>query len=591
MVLSIRPVAWLFLLAMAIQLFAMPAAIAQGTIRADQKYIEAIKKSSGIAPVGVDSFGDNLDISSGSVEFKWTDIDIPGNNALPVRLQRSLVVEDKFLAGGSDLGGFDAAGSIDIPYLKGVFPTTGWQVSGSSPDARCSMFNSPPAAGGGGITASDYWNGNWLHIPWDGDQIMLSNPASVLPKPTGGATIMTKNFWSFQCSSSTQNGYPGESFIALSPQGDKYYFNRALTKPYPSFSKRYGNYPSATASIDRVLVYFLVTRIEDRFGNWVTYEYNGDKLSRISSSDNRYIQINSWSGDKVTSVSSSVGTWTYSYTANSMTTTQPDGSHWRYVTSGELLVDPTPALPVYDGAGIEGQPPLCPVPEPSSGDYTMAVTQPSGATATYAFTVLRQFKNNVPKLCNSFIELPRQSYRYLTIPNFNDALRLVSKTISGLGLSAMQWTYSYAGGGPLAFEEVCSNPQTPLACSPVRTTVVRGPGRRYELYTFGNLYKINSGQLLRVDEGYETGAAPNVQAVILKSTVNTYMSASEVSGQTFPDRVGLPGSSRFDDAQMASLRPLKTTEITQDGAGFLQTNLNFDAFARPTKVTKSSSMP
>ena len=73
---------WVFLSTAFLFLGALPqSALA---IRYDQKYIEAIKKSEGITPIGVDSFGENLDISSGSVEFKWTDIDIPGNNALPV---------------------------------------------------------------------------------------------------------------------------------------------------------------------------------------------------------------------------------------------------------------------------------------------------------------------------------------------------------------------------------------------------------------------------------------------------------------------------------------------------------------------------
>lgn len=562
-------------------------AVALAEIRADQKYIEPIKKSSGITPVSIDSFGDSIDLSSGSVEFKWTDIDIPGNNNLPVRLQRSLVVEDKESI-ASELGGFGAAGNIDIPYLKGVFPVAGWQVSGASPNARCSMFGPPPDFTQ--ISSSDYWNGNSMHIPWAGDQAMLSSPAASLPKPMGAANIMTKKFWAFKCSPSTKNGYPGEGFIALSPEGDTYYFDWVVSRNYGRFSKRFGNYAHSTATMDRKLVYFLVTKIEDRFGNWVSYEYSGDKLSRIFSSDNRFIQIDSWNGDNIASVSSSVGTWTYAYTANSLVTTQPDGAHWQYVSSGALNVEPTPALPLYTGnIGPDGQP-RCPAPEASSGNYGLTVTQPSGAAAAFAFTVMRHGKNNVPKLCNSFIDEGLMSYRYLTIPNFSDTLTLVSKSIAGPGLAAMQWSYTYVGGGiGLAFEDVCSNPPTPLACPKTKATEVRGPDRSYKRYTFGKLYKINSGQLLQVDEGYETGSSPNVQAVILKTTTNEYMTAAEVSAQPFPDRVGSPGSSRFDDVEMASLRPLRKTQITQDGTAFTSTSSTFDGLARPITVVKASA--
>lgn len=560
---------------------------AHAEIRADQKYIEPIKKSSGITPVAIDSFGDSIDLSTGSVEFKWTDIDVPGNNSLPVRLQRSLVIEDKE-ASASELGGFGAAGNIDIPYLKGVFPTTGWQVDGANPNARCSMYGAPPALTQ--ISASDYWNGNSMHIPWEGDQMMLSGPAAPLPQPAGGTTIMTKKFWAFKCSPSTKNGYPGEGFIALSPEGDTYYFDWVVSKNYGRFSKRFGNYAHSTATMDRKLVYFLVTKIEDRFGNWVSYEYSGDKLSRISSSDNRYIQIDSWNGGNIASVSSSVGTWTYAYAPNSLVTTQPDGAHWQYVSSGALDVEPTPALPLYTGyVGPDGQP-RCPAPEPSSGNYGLAVTQPSGATATFTFTVMRHGKNNIPKLCNSFIDEGLMSYRYLTIPNFSDTLTLVSKSVTGPGLATMQWTYTYVGGGiGLAFEDICSDPPTPLACPKTKATEVRGPERSFRRYTFGKMYKLNSGQLLQVDEGYETGSSPNVQAVILKTTMNEYMTAAEVSTQPFPDRVGSPGSYRFDDVEMASLRPLKQARVTQDGATFTNTRSNFDVFARPKQVTKSSA--
>jgi hypothetical protein len=604
-------------------LLALPAAHAQQEMRFDQKYVESIKKDSTIAPVNVDSFGDNTDLENGGVTFRWTDIDIPGNNSLPVRLQRTLVVEDKLFSpvplGGFGAVGGNAAEDIDIPYLKGIFSTNGWQVATSNPNARCTSYTNPPNDNPV-ISYDDYWNGNWMHIPWAGDQAMLGGPAASLPKPDGGTTAMTKNFWSFKCLASTKNGYPGEGFIAISPDGEKYYFDWVVTKDAGWLTKRYGNYgaepgdsgpmgvssitpdgidpdgttpdtvspdivvPSAEASINRSAVYFLVTRIEDRFGNWVTYNYSGDKLGNITASDGRYIQIN-WNGNNIASVSSSIGTWTYAYTSTSMTTTQPDGSHWSYVSTGDLRVNPTPSLPLYVN---DNNPPRCPAPEPSFGDYQLAVTQPSGATATYVFTVMRHGKSNVPKMCNSFIDGSMMTYQYLTIPNFNDTLTLVSKTVTGPGVPAAQWSYNYlSAGAGLAFEDVCSSPSA--ACPKTKTTEVRGPNGEYKRYVFGKMYKVNSGQLLEVDEGYETGAAPNAQDVILKTTMNDYVQASDLPSLPFPDEVGTPGSQRFDDIEMASLRPIKQTVTTQDGRTFTHAVNTFDVFARPTKVTSSSA--
>lgn len=568
----------------AITAFLMSASASAQEMTAAQKYIEAIKKSSTVTPVAVDSFGDNLDLSSGSMTFKSTDIDIPGNNALPVRLQRALTVEDKYSGGGADIPGFGMAGGLDIPYIEGVFSTDGWEVSGAQPKARCSMYASPPDYYN--LGSSDYWNGNWMNIPWVGNQAMLEDPSSVLPKMAGSAPIVTKDFWAFRCESSTKNNYPGEGFVAVSPQGEKYYFDWAVTRSYSAFSKRFANYAHSTAFLPRVKVYFYVTRIEDRSGNWVNYSYSGDKLQDITSSDGRFIHIDSWNGDEITSVSSSIGSWSYTYTANSMTTTQPDGTHWKYASTGDLRVTPVPPLSYYDG----GQAPFCPEPEVSSGDYSLAITQPSGATATYTFTVIRHHTSNVPEMCNDFIDEQGMSYAYLTIPNFNDTLTLVSKSIAGSGLPAMQWSYSYLHEGPPgAFEAKCDVSPDTFVCPTTKITEVRGPNHAYKRYTFGNMFEKTSGQLMEVEEGYETGTAPNTQVTINKTTVNTYVSDTELANYPFPGKAGFTGSFHLDDAVMSLLRPLRQTQITLDGRTFTHAVNAFDVLARPTKVTDSSS--
>jgi hypothetical protein len=47
-------------------------------LRFDQKYIERIKQSQDIGRLSVDSFGEQISLKNGAVEFNWTDIDIPG---------------------------------------------------------------------------------------------------------------------------------------------------------------------------------------------------------------------------------------------------------------------------------------------------------------------------------------------------------------------------------------------------------------------------------------------------------------------------------------------------------------------------------
>ena len=240
-------------------------------------------------------------------------------------------------------------GKVCITRLKTGFGTGGWQVFGSSPNNRCTVQAAPPIEA---MPASDYWSGNWLHVPWAGDQIMMDSPATQLPAPTSGSyPWITKSFWRFSCLASTKNGYPGEGFVAISPEGDKYYFDWVVTKAHSPISKRTGNasgsansmweVPSGSAYMDRVVVFFLATRIEDRFGNWVTYTYSGDQLSRIDASDGRYIRVAGVSGGNITSVESSVGTWGYSYSTSALTVTQPDGGKSTYaMVAGGFDIQP-----------------------------------------------------------------------------------------------------------------------------------------------------------------------------------------------------------------------------------------------------------
>lgn len=552
---------------------------AQASGLAEQKYVEAISRSNNVTPFALDDFGEKINLKDGGARFEWVDIDIPGNSSLPVRLQRSRLIEDARTL--SALGGFGLGGSFDVPYLSGVFPSAGWQVNGTIPNNRCSDPKAPPAATAN-VFASDYWTGNSLHIPGDGEQLMLAQPSSVIPAVTDGQTYpwITKNFWRFRCLATTKNGYPGEAFLALSPTGEKYYFDWVVTKSRGFFSKMYANY-GARSSASMYVVRFLVSRIEDRHGNWVNFTYSGDLLDSIVANDGRYIQVTGVSGGNITSVSSSVGNFTYAYSGGT-TVTRPDGSTWVLSDTGLPWVDAPDFLPVYM------QTPRCPLPDLSAGDYQMSIKAPNGAVASYVFKVKRHFRHNIPKECMMYIGQDGlfQSYQFLKTPNFSDSLTLMSKSISGPGLPAMQWTYEYGiGASPMAFEDVCST----TGCGDSMITKIHGPNGQLETYKFGAKYQINENQLLEVAKGKESGTAPNVVETIYKRTRYSYVQASEVSSYPFPSLVGYELISASDHDAVAGLRPLKITEIVLDGKTFTNSVSAFDVFARPTQVVKTST--
>ena len=248
----------------------------------------------------------------------------------------------------------------------------------------------------------------------------------------------------------------------------------------------------------------LASRVEDRFGNWVNYTWSGDKLQTISSSDGRQISL-TYSGNRIASVTSVLGTWTYAYTNNQLTSvTQPDGSQWRYNKVGKLRLISAPSL-VLEGWDAE-----CEVPEePSSDPITYTVTHPSGAVGEFKLGVLRQTRHYVPRYCVR----ETTTYRYLVIPNVTDSYGLFQKKITGPGLPAMTWTYNYMGGNELAFADICVNGG--WLCDQRRTVTITGPNGTFSREEYGIGYGINEGQLLK----REVGSGPTA---ILETTTHVY---------------------------------------------------------------------
>lgn len=543
-----------------------------------EKAIERINGASQVGPLASDAFGDQLSLFNGSVEFNVVDISIPGNSSLPVELRRRYAIEDRREIsdplGLGYLGGF-GEWDIDLPYLKGTFAqSTGWQVSGSSPNSRCSVTNPPSYVGN--FDFYDYWQGNFLHIPGQGDSTLLRNPSSKIPDPGNGTVYpwITKSLWRISCKPTTKNGYPGEGFIALSPSGVRYHLDWVVTKATASLRGGYAYQSSSVLS--RENVYFLVSRIEDRFGNAVNYNYAGDKLISITSDDQdatRQISL-SYSGNNVVSASSSVGAWTYTYASSRLSqVTRPDGSKWAYAADGQLRISTIDPLP-YDDYIAD-----CPDNSHDSfGQFTYQVTHPAGAKATFEFRAMRHYRHNIPKICKK----PNSKFEYLQIPNYTNSFTLMEKTITGPGLAPMTWSYTYGNGNTLSFEDFCEN--SPQWCAPSKLHEVHGPDGVYERYEYGILYGVNEGQLLSKAIGADASS-------ILQTTTYTYFGEDEdMASQPFPAWVGENPLWFSDPFADSGLRPQKELVTAQQSETFTWTANTFNAFGRPVQVTKTSSL-
>ena len=338
------------------------------------------------------------------------------------------------------------------------------------------------------------------------------------------------------------------------------------------------------AQTSRTKIYLLATRIEDRFGNWVQYQYNSDGHPvRIWSSDGREITL-TYSGANLATASANGRTWSYGYgTVSGFSGTQtrltsvtlPDGSHWGYSYSNGL----DPSVVNWDGNSTSN---CAEQPPEASWNFVLTATHPSGATGTFSFANSRHYRSGV-HMSACMQRVTGSTYYYeLATPNFFDVVSLYSKTISGPGLpNALTWTYSYGGG----YQPLYGNPGTPSTypcstCATEKEVQVANPDGTKVIYRYGFQYELNEGRLLgsRILD-----AAGNV----VSSSATIYMTKAVAETQAFAPRYGLIYNG--EDPSTARVEPVVSTVVQQDGGTYQSINNSFDSLARPVSVTKSST--
>lgn len=532
-----------------------------------KEYGRRINSSKMVSALKDDLFGESVSLYNGSTEFVQTDIDIPGNNALPVRLARRLEMSPRNTNDGlRDFANWDA----DVPHIHAIVDGgLGWKVPGASPNARCSSA-SPPQISSTWFTLNEVWNGTYLHLPGEGDRELLKHNQAKIPNVTDGNTYpwITRDFIRIRCASNTANGYAGESFVAVTPSGITYHLNHVIQRVISPIGKGSDELGHA---VDRKHLYFRATRAEDRFGNWVNYTYTGDVLTGISSNDGRQITL-TINGGKVSTAAAAGRTWTYTYQPASVDNheylkqaTLPDQSTWAFI-NGVIAESTEPGLP------SEEIRPDCPEPPYMAGGASIQIKHPSNATGLFVFTATRHYRDGVPFNC----VVRDVGDQYLLINNFFDVYALTSKTISGPGLANMTWSYDYVTGS----SGVSPQAGDCMGCFTTRDVSITNPNGTKVVATFGATFANNEGQLIKTDTLSANGA-------LARSVRNTYATDAQAASALYAP---LYGQSYVIGSDMAiKIRPVSATATIQDGVSFGSTNSAFDIFARPTTVTRTTA--
>jgi RHS repeat-associated protein len=539
-----------------------------------EEYAAQIQTRSTLASHGPDLFGDQVNLYNGALTFSVTDISVPGSGP-PVELRRTFTVGDR---AGMPLDLPFGDWDLDLPRLTFVGGPT-W------PNTRCSDTNVPniDVPGGASYGVFDYWQGVHAHIPGGGELLVADQGT---PKPSGFEAAeykwVTPGYAYFRCIT-TQNG-SGDGFEAITPDGTVYRFRRMAQYAETSLANPINiGLPGALHRRRHVLY---ATEVEDRFGNKVTYTFTNAatepaRLTSIQSNDGRSITITPVpnGNGRIQSATSHGRTWTYGPNAGSLSTVSlPDGSSW-ILNLGALAqaeVDYSTGDPAHCDA-FQSQ---------LGGAISGTVTHPAGATGTFVVKATRHGRSNVPRLCLN-TETPSTSDDVSLYVKDYFLFSLTSKSVTGVGLDTLEWAYGFGSLGTWACPgpgASCPDPApvcTADSCAGTAQATVTGPGdepaNEWTRYTFGNSYRYDEGKLRKV----ERGTGPND---ILQTETTTFQWS-----QSGPP-IGRSLRPRGDGFTAEQPRPRTQHVIARDGATFTRSGSNFDQFARPSTIVRSSSL-
>lgn len=580
-----------------------------------QEYDKTINVAGSIASLGEDLFGDRVDLYTGAASFESVDVSLAGSNDLPVEIRRKYSVESRTLSERSQLlardGGF-SDWELFLPHLKGVFAEgRGWQVGDAGSDQRCLHgLGAAPVVDGspaGSWDPAEYWHGNHLVVPDEGSNELLALVGGNPNQPTSGGPYLwaTKSNWFFSCLAGTANGVVGDAFLAHDPKGNLYWFDWIVSRPAPSIIKSYGapidvgrsaassgrNHATAaaaapgseTTALVREEVLIFPTKVQDRFGNYVTYTYdqaNPWHLTSINSSDGRSLTVTYNTSGHVATVSAGTRTWQYVYGNGLEQVLLPDNgnpglSRWLIDFSNLREAFTTPET----GISL-----MCERSGASNGQAQVSgtLTHPSGAVGVFTFKSITHGRSYVPKNC--IRPNPNDAAtNFAWTPYLFNQISITSKQITNLSGGAVStWSYSY---GPTnhSWESSCGS-----GCLDYKTVEVVGPGGEWSRFTYGNRFRLNEGQLRKT----ERGSGPSLVMMVEEQTYQ-----NDPNGLSYPARIGESTFTR-GDFMFERLNPIKKRETRLGAMSYVWevsqscgtgSTLCFDQFARPTKVIESSA--
>jgi YD repeat-containing protein len=543
------------------------------------------RPKAGFAAVQVDdAFGEVLEPSSGALSFRHVDVQLKGTGP-DITLVRSSGrdVDPYGVEFKSEFGDW----SLSIPRvetLADAMQGATWETYNPADPtdhySRCTNFDRPTYKGGLD-DPDEAWAGMWL-VGSDGSrqEVLALDPSlPTVVTDFGKSHAQTQRRWQLACLPTTSNGQPGEGFLALTPDGLRYHFDRLL---YFGASRVAHMDPSTGTVLRqrRTFARMYVSRIEDRFGNYVSYDYDSDrKLTSISASDGRRVELK-WRADArlvdgidVVLPDGTRRHWQYDYSditafnATLAKVTLPDMRSWTLTKVGQSEFDQTAASYSLRQCGTRSL---------ASGSPFLwtQITNPSGLTARYTGQSIWHTNSYVPSGCRSPNQGEPWFEAYEEIPPVHGLVSVVRKEISGPGVSPLVWTFDYVNPAGTTIFDPCAAAGN---CADTKTVTAHYPNGLVTRSVYSTRWDERDGLLL-------SEQSEDASGVVKRTRSRSYEpGASWPVGRTLLDWHSNGGKS-------GSVAPLHSTTTVQDGVTFQTGYSEFTPYAQPQLITESNSL-
>ncbi|MEP7705253.1 RHS repeat-associated core domain-containing protein [Paraglaciecola sp. 25GB23A] len=536
-----------------------------------------------VSPHTTDLLGESVDVNNGNVSFRNTDIVIPGNGlGLDIVISRTI----KGAANSFSRHNMLADWTLDFPAIQTTLLRSQIRYSGSwGIGKECSGSLDPGSIVNWGTTfgSQEYWNGDNLQLPGGNGAKLLENNGYLAPSST--YKRVTQSNWKFSCFNRSDG--QGEGFIGYAPNGLKYTFDKLRlisTKPIIRDYK-----PTA-----RFNAFMLATKVEDRFGNFIQYNYTGNNLTSITTNDSRTVIFNynhPSQSSLITSISFNGRTWHYEY-ANISTkytltkATRPDGKFWSYDLSN--LAFRVPPGMTTSSPGIPGDTWECSIVTGNSG-HTASITHPDGITGTFVFEAQIHGRSNVMQFGNGIGGVNFKPIQSRCYPNH----ALAEKTLSGPSVSPLTWNYTYSGNLGTWTTTVPDAPYKLPSSAPVdavnhKSTTVEAPDGSKTVYYYNRDFSsFKEGSLIVVDKYDKNGTT------LLSRTESNFVASPAIGSDevlfenSAPNKQRIMQSSSVLSKVDGSTNTFTTTYNTFDIFGYPQVTSESNNFNGKKRYTKN----